>query len=88
MEPFIPLAVTQALQALGNLSLVIIVPCTIFNTLNNLAFREQLKAHVEFDLMRFDRLNQDVGKLYSLNDLRNDNANNLTTTLEQLLRKG
>ena len=89
VEPFLPLHVTEALAALGNLSLVIIVPCTIYNTLKNLTIGEQLRAHIEMDIIRFAQANQDIGKLYSkVNDMRSDSSSGLASTIETLLRAG
>lgn len=84
-----PEYVSIVLQDLGYLALIIIVPCTVFNTVQNLTFGMMIKNHIEVDNMRFAETNRQLGKHDSqIEDLRSDKASGLSTTLEALLKRG
>jgi hypothetical protein len=75
------------LQDLGYLALIIIVPCTIFNTVQNLTIGLMIKNHIEVDNMRFADVNKHLGKLDSqTEDLRMDKSSGLAERIEMILR--
>jgi len=83
-----PEYISLVLQDLGYLSLIIIAPCTMYNTINNLRFGEKLQSHIDIDLVKFAQIQTSIGEHKSMiNDLRADKASGLATTLEALLRR-
>lgn len=83
-----PEYITLVLQQLSYLALIIIAPCTVFNTVTNLVLREQLKNHLDLDDMRFKDMNQHLGKHDSLiDDLRVGNASSLASYLDTILQE-
>tara|TARA_R110000822_G_scaffold31017_4_gene89929 strand:+ start:146 stop:385 length:240 start_codon:yes stop_codon:yes gene_type:complete len=71
MEPFIPIPVTQALDALGNLALILVTPCIIYLTLMVVKLDSTAKEHAE----KLKLLNEIVGIHYSkIHDLQLDVA--------------
>lgn len=90
-----PEYVTEVLQQLSYLALIIIAPCTVYNTIQNITNALLLKNHIALDDERFTRINKDLGKHDSMiNDYRMDNIAKVSensvvlfaTTLDKLLR--
>jgi len=88
-----PSELLQAMQALGNLALVIICIAMIFGMKKLIDFSQQLititarlDSHIQMDDMRFSRLNQDVGRHDSqINDIKSQNIGNFADSLRALL---
>jgi hypothetical protein len=82
-----PEYVSLVLQDLGYLALIIIVPCTIFNTVQNLTIGLMIKNHIEVDNMRFGEANKHLGRLDSqVEDLRMDKSSGLADRIELILK--
>jgi hypothetical protein len=82
-----PEYISLVLQDLGYLALIIIVPCTVFNTVQNLTIGLMIKNHIEVDNMRFADANKHLGKLDSqVEDIRMDRSSGLATRIETLLK--
>lgn len=92
----------EALQALGNLALIIISIAMVVGIVKIVELQqkvitvtERLAAHIAMDDERFARTNQDIGKLYSAtNDAKMENIGKwndnslmmLITTLEKFFK--
>ena len=82
-----PEHIQLVLQDLGYLALVIIAPCTIFNTVQSLTTGIMLRNHIEVDNMRFERVNKDVGRHDSeINDLKTERLSTMAEAFKHLVK--
>ena len=81
-----PEHVTLVLQQLSYLSLVIIAPCTLYNTMTNLGLSMTIKNHIELDDMRFRETNNHLGTHDSqIDDLRMNSANGMIQHFKSII---
>ena len=83
-----PEHVTVVLQQLSYLALIIIAPCTIYNTVTNLITREQLKTHILLDDLRFTDIKEAQGKHSSkIHDLEMNRVSTSAEVFSALLQQ-
>lgn len=68
-----PENVTEILQQLSYLSLIIICPCVVYTTIKAIVLELTLNNHIQSDERRFTQITDHIGKHYSnINDLQMD----------------
>jgi hypothetical protein len=83
-----PEYVSNVLADLGYISLILIAPCTIYNTIRSLTISALLDKHIAIDTFKFEQQSGNIQVLFSkINDLKSEHEKSTAERLRVLLRK-